>query len=343
MDMAKYTIFVFIIAVIVVFSFAIMFPRSFDQIRQAAELAIKTGQLSIGGRNPRIDQIYISDQGLTFAPQGPGILSQYASLIPIVIKAYIADENGNCNAASAAAIVCPNTTSGICWQGATGAITLAMSFTNSPDGNIHCNFTANTYNLPFYQRWGDSRINVTVTDPSPLSNNSVKFWYNNIVGAVDYPYPPNNYIAFGALSNIGAWNNGTGGQNINNTGNIRVNITWNSTEFSCTTPGSCSGDIIPITNNPDSFCVDRDTTGGGGAYNNVCMAANPLTQLWYIPTGQPASLKRCANAVCNADDDGATNEAFYALYWHIYVPNVREGTYENSIQFTGYSCPTCGG
>jgi len=346
MDMVKYTIIVFVVAVFVVFLFAVMFPTSFDQIRKAAELAIKTGQLTIGGKNPRVDQIYIEDKACTNSASGPGVLGLADSSVNKVIKAYIADDNGNCNAATATAYVCdPN--AGTCNQ-ATRIWQSGMTFTNSPDGNVHCNFTVSSnFPLWFYYRWGDWKINVTVNDPSSLYNNTVQYWYYNQMSAAEYPYNPTGAtIDFGALPMVGGWNDGRGGGGttgnyIKNTGNIRVNVTWNSTDFSCTTPGTCGSDQIPITNSPDSFCVDRDTTRGGGAFSQQCMNANELIQSWYIPVA-PASLKRCGSSGCATDEDGGTN-AYYLLYWHIYVPNVREGTYQDNIQWTGMSCPTCGG
>ena len=351
MNMVKYTAFIFIIALIVVFSFAIMFPKSFDQIRKAAELAIKTGQLQIGGKNPRVDQIYIEDKACTPSASGPGVLGLADSSVNKVIKAYIADDNGNCNAATATAYVCdPNAAT--CNQ-ATRIWQSGMTFTNSPDGNVHCNFTVSSnFPLWFYYRWGDWKINVTVSDPSSLYNNTVQYWYYNILNAVEYPYNPTGAtIDFGALPTVGEWNDGRGGGGttgnyIKNTGNIRVNVTWNSTDFTCQS-GTCTGDIIPITNSPDSFCIDRDTTRNGGTFSQQCMNANELIQSWYIPTGKPASIQRCTTSACTGateDDDGASpNDAYYYLWWHIYVPNIREGTYQNNIQWLGVPCPTCGG
>lgn len=337
MNMVKYTVFIFIIALIVVFSFAIMFPKSFDQIRKAAELAIKTGQLSIGGRPPEVQQIYIEDKAcnVNFA-ESPGVLGVADNPSNKQFKAYIYDINGNCNGATLNVYVCLNTTALPCNENS-DVWTSGMGSPTSPDGNIHCNFTSTgNFPLQYFYRWGIFKVNVTAVDASGVSvgsNSTTQYWYYNQIIAPEYPYPVAGTINFGSV-NIGVWNNGlpSGGNSLKNTGNIRLNITWNTSDFL----RSGGGGTIPIITN--NFCVDRDVNnvldGPGGSYPQQCMNDNELIVEWYQPY---QGVQRCGNSGCTDDEQaGGLNNASFVQYWHINIPvGTPEGTYTDNIRYQG--------
>jgi hypothetical protein len=245
----------------------------------------------------------------------------------------IYDINGDCGSftpASQSAFVCdaiPGTP--IACNVQTANFTLAGTKIVAGSPATYCNITFATLPYNYWRRYGNASINVTVVDSDTLYNNTRQYWYYLVSQGLQYPYPYEPAILLGGVT-AGQWNYGRPndvtygvGDNITNTGNIRLNVTWNASNFIENPPG-----IDVINMDGTNFCIDNDTTIGGHA----CMPFPTTNVVWYQPTG---GIRRCNNDQCNADEDGSPNDAYYKYFWHINVPAVSAGQYNNTIQFTG--------
>ena len=178
-----------------------------------------------------------------------------------------------------------------------------------------------------------------------------KTWRYNTLQA--FIYPPAGPcvdrpdIILGDVS-PGQWNNGTGcgpemeyGCYLKNTGNIRINITWNSTNF--TRSGGPADQFIGMEG--DNFAIDDDFENSESPETrdlHVFMSAYPdFTEKQFFPDyNSPGNsgVRRCKNTPCDTDEEyntGAFNKAKYNITWHIEVPSaLMSGEYNNTIEIT---------
>jgi hypothetical protein len=294
------------------------------ELQKLVELATKYGYLQIAGKNPIVEEIYINTSLTTWnrctLTEGDCPFECNADgNRTYVINATIYDENGDCDSASfnVKAYLCQGT--GTC-NSATKIYEVPLNF--SVKFGLRCNYTGNLTGMEYYRRWGSWRINVTAIDPQNLPNNTVRYAYYNPRPSLTYPYPAGDAIVLGTIQNFDVWSNGLGGNTTKNVGNIRLNVTYNATDFTCTNPVAS----IPI--NGQNFAVGNDTT----RTNYALINDNPLVPVEFFP---PEGMRRCGNYACSVDEDGAPNWANYTLYWHINVssgtPYCQAGPYTNSI------------
>ena len=283
------------------------------------------GSLYIGGIAPQVQAIYVNDQLCPDSPTGPNINCVENGYNTITVKATIYDENGDCDSATATAYICSSDIGGPCNSSAADAThTKTMTYQSKSGDGLTCNFTA-TYDLYYFERYGDWYINVTAVDPQNYPNSTSKTFYYVEAAFLSYPTDGSSIIDLGAV-NMGEWNDGKGAKYLQNTGNIRLNVTWNASDF----VRQGGGSQIPI--DGTNFCVDRNTdhTDGCGYIND-----NPLIPIEYYPSG---GVHRCGDSGCSADEDGGTNDAKYYVYWDINVPTgLLSGTYNNSITVSQYA------
>jgi len=330
---AKKVIFSFIILFLVILLIPSLFPSNFQGLLQPLGVG-KEGVLILGGANPEVKEIYLDDDlcpipgDPSSAPFVPSILPTEANRVPITIKAWIFDINGDCNlATSVTAYLCTAdpapTAHPTCNSGTGDHSPIIMSLVSGEWDGQNCNYTGGvpSYQVEYWERWGNWSINVTVFDNNDLANDSVGYWYYTPYVLGEYPSPDRGTIDLGAVS-AGIWNEGTAQYKFNNTGNIRINATWNATDFiNLTIPADIQ---IDGTN----FCLDRDVSQADGC--DYIHDSEWITIESYPTDG----VHRCGIFDCSLDEDGAANDAFYDIYWHINIPAGKPaGLYNNTIEY----------
>ena len=343
---AKQVIFLFILLILVILLIPTLSPTIFSGfIGFLQPLGVgKEGVLILGGANPQVREVYINT---SFCPvpgdSGPrSYLPRDASNIYVNISALIFDINGDCDeATSVTAYLCTAdaepTTHPFCYEG-TGDhsdITLYLDGHFDENGNpsdtgLYCNYSVSAplIDIEYWERWGNWSINVTVFDKDNLANDSVGYWYYAKKISAVYPSPYSDMIFLGGDLFAGSWNEGKGQYKFNNTGNIRINATWNATDFmNYTIP-----DQIPIVDNGDgttNFCVDRDLLQSDG-----CDYINE-TETIRVESYPTDGIRRCGNFDCSDDEQpGGDNWAFYDIYWHIYIDTgTSAGLYNNTVEY----------
>lgn len=336
---AKQIIFLFVMLFLVILLVPLMFPSSFpgfNKIIRPLDVSSKIGSLNVAGKPPQVYQIYMNDSTGAWLPLGlslpiGGSNAQFQGVVGgnknIGVMAMIYDMNGDCasfNVANQKAYVCSaNPGTQLPCNPANANFTLNGVSVTGPISNL-CNITFQVASVNYWRRFGNSSVNVTIQDTDLYYNDTTQYWYFNPTIGLEYPFP-NEPVLLGSVNGL-QWNDGrpVEGDNITNRGNVRLSVSWNASNFTENPPGT---DKIPTGVN---FCIDRDTTRGGGAYAEQCMSNTLTTQLPYYPTN---NIRRCNNDACTSDEDGGTDEAFYLLYWHINVPAVGTGQYNNTIWY----------
>jgi len=299
--------------------------------KRIVELSVAHGYLSLGNKPPEVPVIYIDKTDcMTGTCSFTGTAGQAVSM---EVTAKIRDDNGNCDGFSApTAYLCVGT--GPCNAG-TKTHTLTLSTLqshydesgNPSDNGIYCNYTG-TISIEYYETPGDWKVNVTVYDGEYYASNASSWTNGEIVG---FKFPlSGDTINFGSLD-MGTWNDAlpkNGNGNISwNTGNVKLNITWNATNFTETThtPPAPEEYTIPIgASSPSNFIIDNDGTRGGGSGFEEYLIEN--TPIEAYPSG--------GFGICTSHDCSGT-PGKQPIYWHLYIgTGKREGDYQNDIVIT---------
>lgn len=355
----KSIFFLFVIIICLVLLFSYTFTGGFE-FWNIVEMALtKTGTLNIAGAVPMVVNIYLNETP-TFLDTCDPYLSS-ACTIPMnenkntteIINATIYDLNGDCDSVSPVftvwAYICNNSFdyNGVCNANTNNRIYSVQLGSPSKYNSLYCNFTATFNGIEYFRRWGNYTINVTVTDTTSNVNNTIRrAYYAQTIGFM-YPYvsttgTAGSTILLGSINNFDQWSNALGVNRTKNTGNVRLNLTWNTTNFTCTTPVF----TIPTNANPSGqnvFAVGNDSTRTNYAY----MSTNQLLPVEFYP---PSGMRRCGNYLCTIDEDSKACPgscwSSYDLYWHINVssgtPQCTAGDYTNSMRIDFNSYTTAG-
>jgi len=336
---------VFLIIILLAIGSSLLVP----EVREAiVDLAVY-GRLTIGDSGPTVEKIYIQDESGVWVecPEPPDFFNCYREITPsgtesVNIRAQIYDSNNDCDINyNVNAWVCMNQTGNtICNANYydTDGGSLSMSFV-APMINNRCNYSATYTTFDYWKKYGVWYINVSAIDTNiPNQPDSItRRWYSTMRGSLSYPYPGGDSIYLGDV-NLGTWTDNRGENVTRNTGNVRLNISWQSTNFTC--PICSPQTNIVIDNTNEFYCVDNDANRGNGCRY---FDAVPLTTVWWYPNN---GMRRCGNDPCSTDEDGGLNQANYTLWHHIYVETGKtSGDYNNTLDITSYTCdlPTiCG-
>ncbi|MCX6822203.1 MAG: hypothetical protein NTW30_05505 [Candidatus Aenigmarchaeota archaeon] len=315
--------------IIVIFSL-IFFVPGFEGIKRFIELTL-VGRLEVEGVPPQVIAVYLENSPCD--EPGGNLRSVNANandFRPIRFNATVYDINGDCDG-NATFYICANETA------VSPTFCNEYYYVDSPiivtapyeKSGLYCNYTT-TYNLPYFRRCGNWYVNVTAFDASGKSNSTVRWWRDNLLNAVLYPYV-NGYIGdvvYMGTVKLGQWNTEKGRNTTKNAGNTNISsLAWNATNFTRTQPPN---DVIPIIpfEGHTTFAIDNDTDKNNGA---GYISEIPSSQIPFPSYG----LDRCEDFNCNSA------KAMYDLWWHIYVPSaIKSGIYENAIQYnsTPMSC-----
>ncbi len=332
---------VFLIVIAIAVGISLLIPDVREAV-SSISLAVRYGRLSIGDSGPIAQSIYVlsSSTGEWEAcpdPPSYGSCQKQSNpdgTVTLNIKAQIYDLNGDCGSGSGYNVnfyVCRNTSNAPpCDSAEHDGASLTASF-DSQNGN-YCNYTADYTALEYWKKYGLWYINVSARDPQNNSWSSItKGWFNVMTPSLVYPYPSGDSIYLGAV-NLGSWTDNVGANTTRNTGNVRVNTSWQSSNFTCPT---CTPqtDII-IDNSNEFFCIDNDTNRA-----NSCgwFDAVPPTSVWWFPTN---GMRRCGNLACSDDETpGGGNLASYTQWYHIYITTGKtSGDYNNTITISSNWC-----
>jgi hypothetical protein len=186
-----------------------------------------------------------------------------------------------------------------------------------------------------------SKINGTATDASNLQHSLTKYWKYNGLLSILFPFvgnPATNPQDIGAEINFGdvfsgTWNEGLGANITKNGGNIYLTLRWNATNF--TGPTDFDIEIIPAEDPNTTFAVDNSTIrlDGAGYINDT---------EYYKIIYPDYNLTRCVDFSCTGDEDGGEDWANFTLWWHVYIPSVLPGTYQNLIELNASQATVCG-
>lgn len=324
----KSFVFVVVLLLAVVFSLLISMEKT-----RVILLQVYT-YLTIGDSPSEVEKIFILNENGQWAecPDPPAYGSCYVQPTPdsvesVSIRIQVYDENGDCHQSVVNVYVCKNETGSICNAGNAdpdGGSPTVNFLTQSPD-TLRCNFTATYGALRYFKKYGIWRINATTRDPNrPEVNSIVKAFLNSMVPSLTYPYPSGNSIFLGDIT-LDSWNENRGANVTRNTGNVRLNISWLSTNFTCPTCSPPASIIIDNVN--ERYCIDNDQNraDGCGYFNAIS-----LTPVWWYPDD---GIRRCGVQDCNQDEDPADgNQANFTLYYHIYVISPKAaGNYNNTL------------
>jgi len=334
--MTARSIFLLLCVIIVIFLLIFRFT-GFENIKKIAEnLGVAIGRLTVPGVSPQVITVYLEDN-LCDEPGGanqPRVSPLENSYRQIRFNATVYDINGDCNG-TATFYICMNETAvGPTFCSADYSVQAvnvpgAYAQYGGSSNNLYCNFTA-TYDLPYFRKCGNWYVNVTAFDVEGHSNSTVRWWKDNLLGAVGYPYSNGivEELVYMGTVILGQWNLGMGQNWTKNTGNVNItSLVWNATNFTLVPSGAGVIPIIPFQGNT-TFAVDDDTNimNGAGYINE-----RPSVQIQFPSYG----LYRCEDFGCTS------SRAMYRLWWHIYVPSVPSGIYENTIQYDILDTLTC--
>jgi hypothetical protein len=283
----------------------------------------RTGQLQIGNSPPAVDAIYLNGYHATSDPNDVIIDPVEESTKDVAIKVTIEDANGNCNQFTSdngtaylcsGVVTCDSTT-------ANHTISLVYNTTDGQwgTGNKYCNMSGTVEPVEFYELNGTWTVNVTVTDGIVNSTHLTENWTYGELAA--FSYASGGTVNMGTLT-LDSWNNGTGQQEMKNTGNIILDLAWNATNFT----GQTFGDTLNISGS--NYIIDDDdlSPDDTDSLPQVFINDNHNTQVAFVPD---AGLLRCDSVACS------NTNATMQIYWHLYVPSgLLADTYQNSIEVT---------
>lgn len=323
----KSVIFLLSCIILIIFLIVLVTP-GFNNIKRFIELEI-VGKLNVPGFNPQIIAVYL-ENNYCDEPGGadpPSVDPAEDNYRSIRFNATVYDINGDCNG-GVTFYICSNESAvppTYCNENyrvdSPISATLDAQY-GGANNNIYCNYSG-TYSLPYFRRCGNWYINVTASDASGLSNSTVRWWKDNLLGAIWYPYANGNIGGVVYMGDVALeqWNPGRGENTTKNVGNINISsLMWNATNFTRQNPPPIAViPIIPMDGNT-TFAIDddHDRMNGTGYINET-----PSEQIQFPSYG----MNRCD------DWDCTSTRAKYNLSWHIYVPSVPSGVYENVIQY----------
>jgi hypothetical protein len=329
-----------IVIIIIIILLAVVVSLLIPGIRNAIFQLAVYGRLSIGDMGPTIDRIFMQNEAGAWA-QCPGG-SCYRQITPgtngenVPFKVQIYDSNGDCDSSYDVRFdVCKNETGLPCNDANKDPdmATITGSFVPGEKNGNYCNWTATYVYLDFWKRYGNWYVNASAKDNQNATwASSTAIWLDNRVSSLSYPYPSGDTIDLGSPS-LGAWVDGAGANATRNTGNTRINISWQSTNFTCSGTPECIATPIIIDNVNERLCVNNDTsrTAGCGYLNAV-----PMNTVWWFPT---LGMRRCGTDTCSSDEDAGPNQANYTTYYSIYVATGKaSGSYNNTFYINTNPC-----
>jgi hypothetical protein len=339
----KSMFFLFVIIVCLVLLASYAFTGSFEFYR-SVELAMKTGSLSIGGVTPRVELILMNDtptafQSCTYLPTNCQFNGQQGTTRAIGVRAIIEDDNGNCDSwagGNVMAYVCQGLVASCNAVNRDYPVTLGspVKFTYSGCTNCYCNYTG-TFSVQYWKRWENWTINVTATDDTSKFNQTNRTWFYIQLNSLAYPWTATGIggaIPLGEVT-MGYWNFSKGENITRNWGNIRLNITFNATDFKWNGVGP---DFIEVHyNNFTVANMSGNPFSNPPNYEN--MSSSETLEAEFHPDN---GIHRCGSDTCNQDEEFHTlsaNLANYTLWWNIFTPTgIAGGTYTNSIYVNSY-------
>jgi hypothetical protein len=322
---------VLLFLIIIIFSLIFFFP-GFEGIKHFIELTV-VGRLEVESRPPQVIAVYLENSPCD-EPGGNlrSVNAKENDFRQIRFNATVYDINGGCdgnltfyicsNETAVPPIYCNN-------QNYVDIPIIVLSPYQQSFDKVYCNYTG-IYNLPYFRRCGNWYVNATAFNNGGKSNSTVRWWRDNLLNAVWYPYFNDQIgdVVYMGTVKLGQWNLGMGRNTTKNAGNTNISsLVWNATNFTSTQPPN---DVIPVIpfESHTTFAIDDDTDKSNGA---GYISENPLIQIQFPSYG----LDRCEDVSCNSA------RAKYDLWWHIYVPPaIQSGIYENAIQYnsTPMSC-----
>jgi len=296
-----------------------------------------TGQFTLGNEAISLQEAYINDLNLDGEPTITGVENTTKG---IIIKIEIQDDNGNCDeftSNNGTAYFCYGD-SAVCHAGNAKHSVTDFAY-DAGDGqwgasNEFCNLTGSATDFYFYEVNGTWTINMTVTDGTSTDEWDDAMWDWNEIRSITYP-ASGSTIDMGAL-NSSSWNNATGYNLMQNSGNIILELDWNASDFAGTTwsdPVAIDGTNYKMDDDSD---YDSDT-------GNLGISAIDNTPSNVIAFEGPTGLLNCSTSVCTG-----TN-ATLDIYWYLELPyGLHDDTYTNSIyvtvdDWTAYRVPGSGG
>ena len=282
----------------------------------------RTGQLSIGNVAPVILNVYLNEKNATDDPNDVIINPNESSTKAVTIKVTIQDNNGNCNdftSNNGTAYLCNGV---VTCNSSTANYTVSNLAYNSTDGqwgagNIYCNMSGTPADFYFYEMNGTWTVNVTIDDGVTNSTSSVLNWTYGELAA--FSYATGGLVNMGTLT-LNQWNNGTGLNYTNNTGNIVLDLKWNASNFTGANPSN----TLNITGS--NYIIDDDAASPDDTDNlaEQYISEDHDVQVTLI---HASGLLRCTSGAC------ANQNATMEVYWHIYIPSgLAQDTYTNSIE-----------
>jgi len=311
---------ILIILAFFVFIVLLVFPTSFRNFLRVIKLDTVVGRLHIGNNPPEVIAIYIN--GTDCAINSCDFQGLEATNNTIEVKAKVSDIDLQCNETgfNATAYLCVG--NGPCNAAlASHIIPLSLEGTRY---DTYCNYTG-IDGIEYWETPGNWTINVTVNDPESSYASLTDPWINGEITGFLFP-EGGTVLDFGTLT-TNAWNDAlpkNGNGNISwNTGNVKLNITWNATNFTNTANPSAR---IPI--DPDRFVIDNDPVryGGTGSFEKN------LTELVPVEAYPSGGFPVCHSFNCPVDSDSGKQR----IYWHLYIGTVSAGDYENKIEISWY-------
>ena len=292
----------------------------------------RSGQFTVGNEPIEILALYLNDNECTDGvPTDCTITGVENSTKAVTVKVTVRDDNGNCDeftSNNGTAYFCDGDVS-ICNVANAKHIVVDLEYDASDGlwgtGDIYCNLTGTPTNFQFYEVNGTYTVNVTVTDGASSEEASGPLMYYNEIRAITYPRVGTT-IDMGSL-NMSSWNNATGYDFIQNSGNIILNLDWNASDFT----GQSHGDIFLINDtgapgsNPNFLLDDdNDKDVDNGNLNISSISENNTLVTYFEPIN---GLANCSDVSCSG------NNATLDIYWYLYVPSGLHGdTYTNTIE-----------
>lgn len=340
---SKSIFFLFVIAICVIFLISYAFSGSFafwDAIGLA--LTNTAGVLRIGGQYPQVLKIYANASAggawaecAIFSESGCAFECLTDRTNTYRINATIYDANGDCNSfTNVRAYVCNQTYGKMdCNQNIDTYEVLLGSPSQFGTGGVYCNYTG-TFGMEYFRRYGSWRINVTVFDTQNYGNSTVRNASYIQQPDLSYPYSlsgSGGTVDFGTVNIFDAFFvDSSKGNTTKNIGNVRLNVTYNASDF------GCSGNYITINDNPANFAVANASSMTNPA-NYKYINGTQTIPVDFFATG---GMRRCGNYLCSQDEIGfGTNGGYanYTIWWPINVPSgtvVCLPYYQNVITIT---------